>query len=201
MPRKTKEEAEKTRKGILKATLDLIYENGYSATNLNDIAERLGMTRGAVYWHFKNKLDLFYSLISEIEGEIDDLLTERAKKVNSLNDLEAFFRYYAELMISNDRMFKYLTVLTLKIEWNEELAKVVKLFRKQLEELDKFCVYSLKTAERKKELRPGIDKTLTAKSIVALVDGCLFNSVPPFGQRNTDLIFNALETFFIGLKR
>ena len=55
MARKTKEEAAETRTNVLMAALDLFAEKGYSRTTLGGIAKRIGMTRGAVYWHFDNK--------------------------------------------------------------------------------------------------------------------------------------------------
>ena len=67
MARKTKEETAKTREAILESALDLFNEKGYSGTTLNDIANRLTLTKGAVYWHFKNKQDLFNTLIEEVE--------------------------------------------------------------------------------------------------------------------------------------
>ncbi len=200
MARKTKEEAAKTRQGILDAALSLIYEKGYSATNLNDIATTLDMTRGAVYWHFKNKQDLFWSLIEEIEKEIDGLVEERARTAHTLDDLQSCLMYLAELYVQNDRWFKYLVVLTIKIEWNEELEGVVKLFRKQSDELEEFCLHMLKKADKTGELGPEVDKKAAAKSLVALMDGCLFTLVPPFGSRNTGTTKNALQIFFQGLK-
>lgn len=58
MPRKTKAEAEKTRVAILKAAERKFYENGVVSTSLQDIAKAAGVTRGAVYWHFRDKGDL-----------------------------------------------------------------------------------------------------------------------------------------------
>lgn len=201
MVRKTKAETEKTRLGILNAALDVIYEKGYSGTNLNDIAAKLGVTRGAVYWHFKNKEDLFWSLIKEIEEEFDELVEKRARSVQTLDSLQAFFVYIAELYVADDRMFKYMTVLSIKIEWNEELKRVVKFLRKQSSELEKFCLYVLKKAEKNGELCADLDKQLAAKSLVALMDGCMFTLVPPFGTRDTDIIKNALGIFFRGLSK
>lgn len=201
MARKTKEDAEKTRRGILDAALDIIYDKGYSVTNLNDIAAALGMTRGAVYGHFKNKQDLFCSLIKEIDEEIDRLLEERARAVQSLDDLQACLMYLAELYVKNDRWFKYLVVLTMKIEWNEELDGVVKLFRKQSDELEDFCLFVLKKAYNNGELATDLDSKAVAKGLVALMDGCLFTLVPPFGSRNTDATNYALQIFFRGIKK
>lgn len=60
--RKTKAEAEKTRQDLLDAALEIFYHNGVTNTSLQAIAEQAGVTRGALYWHFKNKEDLFDAL-------------------------------------------------------------------------------------------------------------------------------------------
>jgi TetR/AcrR family acrAB operon transcriptional repressor len=60
--RKTKEDAEKTREAILKAALRVFYESGVSRASLAQIGSAAGVSRGAVYWHFKDKNDLFLQL-------------------------------------------------------------------------------------------------------------------------------------------
>ena len=52
MARRTKEEAAKTRARILASALSLFAKKGYVHTTFTDIAARLKMTKGAVYWHF-----------------------------------------------------------------------------------------------------------------------------------------------------
>lgn len=64
MARKTKQQAEETRQEILDAAIKTFSERGVSATSLADIAKSAGVTRGAIYWHFKNKVDLFHQLVS-----------------------------------------------------------------------------------------------------------------------------------------
>jgi len=59
MARKTKQQALETRQHILDAALREFSERGVSATSLTDIAVAAGVTRGAIYWHFKNKISLF----------------------------------------------------------------------------------------------------------------------------------------------
>ncbi len=53
--RKTKEEAQQTRSNLLNAALNVFYERGVSKVSLDEIAKTAGVTRGALYWHFKNK--------------------------------------------------------------------------------------------------------------------------------------------------
>ena len=57
--RKTKEEAYQTRCNLLVAALSVFYERGVAQASLDEIAKAAGVTRGALYWHFKNKEDLF----------------------------------------------------------------------------------------------------------------------------------------------
>lgn len=75
MARRTKEEAEATRQRILdKAELQFL-RHGVAGTSLQDIARAAGLTRGAIYWHFANKLDLFHAMLQRValplEREID----------------------------------------------------------------------------------------------------------------------------------
>ena len=58
MVRRTKADAEATRLSLLDAAEQLFQARGVSRTSLNDIATAAGTTRGAIYWHFKDKADL-----------------------------------------------------------------------------------------------------------------------------------------------
>ena len=116
MVRKTKEEAQETRNAILDAAELVFQEHGVSRTSLEQIATAAGLTRGAVYWHFKNKVDLFLALrndvmmpmIATIEGILnedsseDPLLTiERCLLTNiDLLESDPIFRETFEVMIS-----------------------------------------------------------------------------------------------------
>lgn len=77
MARKTKQQARETRQLILDVALRLFSQQGVSSTSLATIAKAAGVTRGAIYWHFKNKSDLFNEIwelsdasISEVSGKI-----------------------------------------------------------------------------------------------------------------------------------
>jgi len=61
--RRTKEEAARTRQDILKSALIVFGEKGFSAATLTQIAAEVGVTRGAIYWHFDNKAELYNTLI------------------------------------------------------------------------------------------------------------------------------------------
>lgn len=63
MVRKTKDEALATREGLLDAAVRVFGEKGVSQASLAEIANAAGVTRGAIYWHFKNKTDLIDALL------------------------------------------------------------------------------------------------------------------------------------------
>jgi AcrR family transcriptional regulator len=65
MARRTQAEAEKTRRKIISSALELFSRKGYDKTTFIDIAQKLKMTKGAVYWHFKSKSDLLKVIIEE----------------------------------------------------------------------------------------------------------------------------------------
>jgi len=64
--KRTKEEAEITRQQILKAALRVFSSKGYSDTRLEDVAREAGVTRGAIYWHFDNKEDLYLQFTEQL---------------------------------------------------------------------------------------------------------------------------------------
>ncbi|HEY0855822.1 MAG TPA: TetR family transcriptional regulator [Albitalea sp.] len=63
MVRRTKEEALETRHRILDAAELIFEQRGVSRTSLQDIAQAAQVTRGAIYWHFKDKADLFTAMM------------------------------------------------------------------------------------------------------------------------------------------
>ena len=58
--------AEDTRRRILDTATELFRERGYAGTSIRDITERLGMTKGAIYYHFASKDDLLYAMVAPL---------------------------------------------------------------------------------------------------------------------------------------
>jgi AcrR family transcriptional regulator len=63
-----------TRERIQSVALELFAEQGYEKTSLREIAERLGVTKAALYYHFKSKEDIVGSLVEDYFGQIDALI-------------------------------------------------------------------------------------------------------------------------------
>lgn len=76
--RKTKTEALKTRQQLLDAALEVFWREGVTRASLQQIAAEAGVTRGALYWHFKNKEDLFDALFEQKYSHFHQRLNENA---------------------------------------------------------------------------------------------------------------------------
>ncbi|MDR2850159.1 MAG: TetR family transcriptional regulator [Verrucomicrobiota bacterium] len=113
MARRTKAEAELTRRRIIKAALELFAEKGYERATLDDVARRIRLTKGAVYWHFKSKPELMTELVAQmtqLTGDagngstvpdslesLREYLVQRARSVTDQPDNRKFFRMMARL--------------------------------------------------------------------------------------------------------
>lgn len=64
MPRRTKEDALKTRQLLIESAIQQFALRGVTSTTLADIADAAGVTRGAVYWHFASKAELFNEMVA-----------------------------------------------------------------------------------------------------------------------------------------
>lgn len=103
MVRRTKEDAARTRAAILDAAETLFFDQGVGRTSLDEIGARAGVTRGAVYWHFKSKGELIAALFDRVRLPQEDMV-ERAvaeRHPDPLSVIEAATRGAIEL-IGND---------------------------------------------------------------------------------------------------
>jgi len=62
----TRRDPDRTRQEILEAAFREIYRNGFQATGLEAILEGTGVTKGALYHHFRNKTELGYAVVDEV---------------------------------------------------------------------------------------------------------------------------------------
>ncbi len=61
--RRSKEDTQITRETILRSAFNTFFERGYAESSLTVIAENAGVTRGAIYWHFKDKNELYREVV------------------------------------------------------------------------------------------------------------------------------------------
>ncbi|VYT83165.1 multidrug efflux transporter transcriptional repressor AcrR [Metakosakonia massiliensis] len=126
MARKTKQQAQETRQHILDVAMRLFSQQGVSSTSLADIAQAAGVTRGAIYWHFKNKSDLFSEIWELSESSISDLETEYRAKFpdDPLSVLQEILVYILEATVVEERRRLMMEIIFHKCEFVGEMAVV-----------------------------------------------------------------------------
>ena len=124
MARKTKQEALATRQHILDVALRLFSQQGVSSTSLVDIARAAGVTRGAIYWHFKDKSDLFGEIWELSESSIGDLEIEYRAKFpdDPLSVLREILVYILEATVVEERRRLMMEIIFNKCEFVGEMA-------------------------------------------------------------------------------
>ncbi|MGK9173968.1 multidrug efflux transporter transcriptional repressor AcrR [Yokenella regensburgei] len=126
MARKTKQQAMETRQHILDVAMRLFSQQGVSSTSLADIAQAAGVTRGAIYWHFKNKSELFSEIWELSESSISDLETEYRAKFpgDPLSVLREILVYVLEATVVEERRRLMMEIIFHKCEFVGEMAIV-----------------------------------------------------------------------------
>lgn len=132
MARRTKAEAALTRQSILKAALDLFAEQGYERTTFEDVAARIGLSKGAVYWHFKNKPELFGALVAHMTAKHTEQIARVLPNPASLEGLVAHFIERGRLIVGSPLNRKFFKMM-LSMDW--PAAKLVPI-KRRLRQLD-----------------------------------------------------------------
>lgn len=124
MARRTKAEADETRTKLLDAAEEVFFEKGVSRTSLGDIALRAGATRGAVYWHFKDKVDVFSSMLARICMPFDEICDDKYGELPPLERIRRSMLTVFESMDGDDRRRKVFETALFKMEYVGELEDV-----------------------------------------------------------------------------
>ena len=85
--KRTKEEAAITREQLLSKALKVFSKKGYAATTLEDIAREAEVTRGAIYWHFGSKAELYNTLIREYSNRGGAIMQQAVSEGGTLVDI------------------------------------------------------------------------------------------------------------------
>lgn len=176
MARKTKAEAELTRQQIIDAARQVFYERGVARTTLEQIAKAAGVTRGAVYWHFANKTELFYAMREQVSLPLLDrghslILSENHS--DPLDGIEQTLLALFNAILDCDKVKQMFEIMFLRCEYVDDFAGVLSEINKPgLQFLGK-AITAYQRAEAKHTLRAGLDPEAMALDDWAFVRGLL----------------------------
>jgi len=203
MARKTKEEAEKTRAAILVAAEHRFYEKGVVSTSLHEIAKAAGVTRGAVYWHFKDKVDLIKCLADNTFLPHEELL-DRLAAQDMDDPIEALCANCCATLnaIANDpSRRRLLTILMQRCEYIEEMKALIVRNYECRDRMRARLEAIFGKAQKKKKLNVAWTPKTAAQAMQSLVAGALLQEMDwPRPSRARDKARNEMiKAFFQAL--
>jgi AcrR family transcriptional regulator len=139
-----------TRLNILQKAFALVYQNGYRTTSVDDIIATTQVTKGAFFYHFKNKDEMGLAMINEVmhPGMYHSLVDPLVNSNDPVTELYAMM--HALLMENPFFIVKYGCPAINLIEemggYNEAFAKTLSLLTNQWKEAIITCVENGKTA-------------------------------------------------------
>jgi len=128
MARKTKAEAEQTRQRILDAAEQVFFTHGVMQTSLDQVAEAAGVTRGAIYWHFADKVALFKALHESVRLPQEDLVNQVAVDghPDPIGFLEEICHDCIRSLTTDPRLIRVYAILLVRCEYVGEMAEALK---------------------------------------------------------------------------
>ncbi|WP_322105935.1 TetR family transcriptional regulator [Paraburkholderia sp. J41] len=175
MARRTKEEALETRNRILDAAEHVFYEKGVSRSSLADIAQAAGVTRGAIYWHFENKGDLFTAMFDRVLLPLDELKIASTDPgepdpLGRIRDLCILCLRNTATDVQRRRVFE---ILFLKCEFVEEMGPVMERHQTNMREGLAGIEQGLRNAISKNQLPADLDAVRASRVLHSFITGAL----------------------------
>lgn len=194
--RRTKEDAEQTRRSILASAMDIFYEKGYSKTTFDEIAKRIDLTKGAVYWYFRNKPDIVAALINDFSERymavVDNFLAQYPEiSFDRIIKMELFIN---KQIREDQQLYKFLFFITCQMEWSEAIiSKIQPCIEQTKQVMRKLFIDALTTLQQQKQIKENTDIPMISELLMALYSGLLDAA---FTRRLTSEFDTAVETGF-----
>lgn len=200
--RRTKEDAELTRQHLLQAAVKVFAEKGYTATRLSDIAEEANVTRGAIYWHFENKRNLFTALfkerVSPVFNLIDQILSE---DVTPLVKIEKVITVFFEKMACDREMQTNQQLEFMEMKLRGDFPEIKEYMKASTGKINKVLLKIIIAGMESGEIRTNISPQSITSTIATLFLGYGHLKAheeldPMFKGNNSEII----EIFIKGIK-
>ncbi len=203
MVRRTKDEALETRHRILDVAERVFSERGVTRTSLEDIAKAAGVTRGAIYWHFTDKADLFCSLFARVTMPMESPVcqTDHRTAVDPLASIRTMMIGVLRWTSEDPQARRVFHIVFHKCEHVDEMQPVWQRINEMRANCLQHIEDGLRAAMAKGQLPRTLDAKRAAVGLRALLDGLISNwvldpddhPVAHDAERLVDMFLNALH--------
>ncbi|MGH7819982.1 MAG: TetR/AcrR family transcriptional regulator [Candidatus Binatia bacterium] len=160
---------DESRRALVSIAIDCFSRYGYQGTSIDRIARAAGVTKGALYYHFKDKQELLFGALDDRIGGFERVVVER---VTRLKDPVAALYEVADICveqatISNHRRF----ILTLMVEALDTQPELSERFRAMMRRFREFLANTVAIGQRKGAFRAEVEPAFAAQLFVAALIG------------------------------
>ena len=180
MARRTKQEAEETRGRILDAAERVFHDRGVAHASLEDIAIAAEVTRGAIYWHFKDKAELFDAMMQRVLLPVEAMGEQSECPVGGAMSLEALRQAAIGVLTrtaTDARTARIFEIAYHKCEYVGDAIGVRERHIASQAECLRTIESGFRACVKQGELPAGTDPKLAAIGVMSLVSGLIANWV------------------------
>jgi TetR/AcrR family acrAB operon transcriptional repressor len=177
MARRTKEDALVTRDLLLDAAERVFQRRGVSRTSLQEIAQEAGLTRGAIYWHFENKADVFDAMLQRVTLPMVANFNRQpeAEAAEPLLHLRRNVATAFHQTVHDQQVRRVFEIASHKVEYVDELQALRERHIAEREECMGDLHRLLALAVQRDQLAPATPVRVAAIGLHALIDGLMHN--------------------------
>jgi TetR/AcrR family acrAB operon transcriptional repressor len=175
MVRRTKAEAEVTRAHILDAAEIVFLEYGVARSSLADIAARAGVTRGAIYWHFNNKVDVLNAMLERVVLPMQ-AISDAIMAASSDHPLADIHRSTVQILrrVSTDRRTqRVFDIVINKCELVDEIEEARETYLLCRDRCTESMARGFRSARTMGLLKTGVTPKTAAIGLHALIEGLI----------------------------
>lgn len=187
------------RQEIIEITYSLLLEKGYEDMGIQDILDKLNMTKGCLYYHFKSKKEIVIAVIEEIIKPNYESLWHDVHKAS--NPVEEIIRTIDKIFATRcDRLAKFgcpLGNLVLELSAKDKALSVA--INDIIVSWQRFIELALDKAKGLKITKSELNTSNAAKFIIASFEGCIMLAKSSQDKAVLENCFSALKEYLISL--
>ena len=176
--RKSKEDTQLTREKIIESAFESFFELGYAETSLSLIAENAGMTRGAIYWHFKDKNELYREVV-KIAAEKADVVKFAYSLSEDLSYKERMLSLF--LFSQNHRYVDFIYKTINQISVYKEFEDLFEMIKLNKINLFRYFVEETRMHIRSEHIRNVMLPEYYASDLYLIFEGLFLTKNVPIG--------------------
>lgn len=188
----------KTKKKIIEEAEILFTENGYDATSVKDICEKVGISKGAFFHHFPTKEFLFLEILEKYLSDLNIKMNEIEKKSkNILKAMENMTEILEEIFITSKGKFTIFLEFLRKSSKNEEIMKKIS---KEFQKYQEYVYKMIEKGKKEKSIRDDLDSLFVSQIIISLAIGMIlrkslfiFSEDKNFSNKGISFILNNIK--------